>query len=320
MVGEINILQSILEVFILVKYMASKGTQFIIIFLLSIGLTKAQSIENLRQEINQVLENKSATVGLAIKGVNSKDTISINGDKHLPMQSVFKFHLALAVLHEVDQEKFSLNKIISINKEKMDTYSHLWSPLRKKYPDGAELTLAEIIKYTVSLSDNLGCDILFDLIGGPKVVETYLHELGIKDITIVHKEIDMQAKWERQYENWTTANASNQVLQLFFENNERLLSSESYQFLFGVLKATKTGGKSIRGLLPKESVVAHKTGYSGKNDDGLTGALNNIGIVFLPDNSHFYLSVFVSNSEESDETNQKIIAEIARLAWDYFGK
>ncbi len=298
--------------------MIKKGIPLILLFLMTFYSTKAQSIDALRKRIEKVLEDKSATVGIAIRGVNPQDTISINGNKHLPMQSVFKYHLALAALHQVDQGKLSLDKVVSIDKELMESYKHLWSPLRKKYPNGAKITLADIIKNTVAWSDNVGCDVLFKLLGGTDKVESYIHEIGIEDIAIVHTEIVMQAEWQNQYENWTTAKAANQFLQLFFENTDNLLSNESYNFLLNVLKGTKTGQQSIRGLLPKETIVAHKTGYSGKNDNGLTGALNNIGIVFLPDNSYFYLSVLVSDSKESDETNRKIIAEIAKLTWDYF--
>ena len=300
--------------------MTKKATLLTLFLLLTFGFSKAQSIETLRDKINQVLADKSATVGVAIRGINAKDTISINGDKHLPMHSVFKFHLAVAVLHQVDQGKLSLNQKISINKELIDTYRNFYSPIRKKYPDGTELTLAELINYTVALSDNLGCDVLFNLIGGTEVVETYLHKIGIKDIAIAYPELIMQAEWKNQYDNWTTANAANQALQLFFENADNLLSIKSYDFLLNVLKGTQTGKKSIRGLLPKDAIVAHKTGYSGKNNQGLIGGLNNIGIVFLPNNSCFYISVLVSNSMEDYETSQNIIAEIAKLTWDYFKK
>ncbi len=299
--------------------MTKKATLFIILLaLLAVYETKAQSIDTLRQKIDKVLKDKSVTVGIAIRGTNPQDTISINGDKHLPMQSVFKYHLALAVLHQVDQGKLSLEKMISLDKELMESYKHLWSPLRKKYPNGGKITLADILKNTVAWSDNLGCDVLFKLVGGTDVVQSYLHHIGIEDIAIVHTEMVMQSEWENQYENWTTAKAANQALQLFFENTNTLLSTESHTFLLNVLKSTKTGEKSIRGLLPKEAVIAHKTGHSGKNDNGVTGAVNDIGIVFLPDNSYFYLSILVSDSKESDDTNQKIIAEIAKLTWDYF--
>jgi beta-lactamase class A len=300
--------------------MTKKIIPLILFFLLTSGFSRAQSIDTLRQKINKILEDKSATIGVSIWGINPQDTISINGNRHLPMQSVFKFHLALAVLHQVDQGKFSLDEKISIDKEQINLYSHLWSPLRKKYPDGAKVALAEILKYTIALSDNLGCDLLFELVGGTKKVQSYLHKIGIKDIAIIHTEIVMQAEWEHQYKNWTTANATNQILQLFFENANNLLSTDSYNFLLETLKGTKTGGKSIRGFLQKETIVAHKTGHSGKNSKGLTGAINDIGIIFLPDNSYFYLSILVSNSMEESETNQKVIAEIAKLTWDYFNK
>lgn len=295
-----------------------KATSSILLCLLAFNSVKAQAIDDLKQRINQVIEDKSATIGVALMGGEPQDTISINGNKRLPMQSVFKYHLALAVLHQVDQGKLSLDEVVSIDKGLMDSYKHLWSPLREKYPNGAKLTLDEIIKYTVALSDNVGCDLLFKLAGGTNEVQSYINSIGINDIAIVHTEIEMQAKWERQYENWTTAKAANRTLQLFFENTDNLLTNESYGFLLNVLKETKTGKKSIRGLLPKETIIAHKTGHSGKNDNGLTGALNDIGIIFLPDSSHFYLSILVSDSMESDETNQRIIAGIAKLAWDYF--
>jgi len=295
-----------------------KAAILIPFFLLAINFCEAQSIVDLRQKINQVLENKSATVGVAIKGPNPQDTLSINGNTHLPMQSVYKYHLALAVLHQVDQGKIRLNDTLSISKEMAEKYTHIWSPLREKYPHGVQLPLAEILTYTVALSDNLGCDFLFKLIGGTGVLQSYLHSIGVKDIAILHTEIVMQAQWERQYENWTTAKAANQVLQLFFENPNNLLSAQSRAFLLDVLKGTKTGNKRLKGLLPKGTIVAHKTGTSGKNSKGISGAVNDIGIIFLPDNSHFYLSVLVSDSMESKETNQKIIAEIAKLTWDHF--
>jgi beta-lactamase class A/beta-lactamase class A VEB len=70
--------------------------------------------------------------------------------------------------------------------------------------------------------------------------------------------------------------------------------------------------------VPKGTVVAHKTGWSGTNKDGVTAAVNDIGIIFLPNGQHFAISVFVTNSKEDIATNERIIADIAKVAWDYF--
>ena len=226
---------------------------------------------------------------------------------------MFKLHISLFILDQIDQGKLVLEDTISVDKEMMETYSHLWSPLRKKYPEGVKVSLAEVIRKAVQISDNVACDLLFELVGGTEVVELYLHNIGINDIGIVHNELEMQKVWGRQYENWTTANASNRLLEMIYKNKNKILSSKSHQFILSTLKGTYTGRNSIRRFLPKETIIAHKTGHSGKNEDGLYAARNDIGIVFLPDGSHFYLSVFVGNSMESSEETEKIIADIAKL-------
>jgi beta-lactamase class A len=65
-------------------------------------------------------------------------------------------------------------------------------------------------------------------------------------------------------------------------------------------------------------VVAHKTGTSDTNQQGITAAVNDIGIVTLPDGKHFAISVFVVNSAENMEVNEKIISDIGKYVWDYY--
>jgi beta-lactamase class A/beta-lactamase class A VEB len=118
--------------------------------------------------------------------------------------------------------------------------------------------------------------------------------------------------------NWTTPKTANQVLSEFYRNDKKFLSKKSYEFIWNVMKATQTGKARLKGLLPEGTVVAHKTGYSGTNKQGIMAAVNDIGIVFLPNGRHFYISVFVTNSRENLDTNEKIIAEIAKVAWEHF--
>ncbi len=168
------------------------------------------------------------------------------------------------------------------------------------------------------MSDNVGCDLLLKLMGGPKVVEDFFHTNGIEDISIKINEETMQANWCLQFQNWTTPKAASKTLVKFYCKNRKLLSKPSYDFFWKVMRETETGKNRIRSLLPKKTIVAHKTGTSGTNKEGLTAAVNDIGIVFLPNRKHFFISVLVSNSKENAEMNDKIIAEISKAAWDYF--
>ena len=194
----------------------------------------------------------------------------------------------------------------------------LYSPLRGEHPDGGSFTIAKLIQYSVSQSDNVACDVLIRLIGTAKTIEEYFKKQNIKDIAINVNEEVMQSKWENMFLNWITPKASSEVLKLFYENKNQLLSKTSYDFLWQTMKETSTGADRLKSALPQNTVVAHKTGTSGTNAEGLTPATNDIGIVFLPNGDHFMISVLVTDSMESEETNAKIIADIAKVTYDFY--
>lgn len=288
-----------------------------LLLLLTVYNSFAQTKDSLKQEIQKIISAKNATVGVAVAGNNGQDAFSINGEKHFPMQSVFKFHIGLAMLSEIDKGNFKLNQKVKIKKSEL--LHGLWSPIREKYPKGTKLSIAEILEYTISQSDNVGCDILLKILGGPNFVENYIKANGVDDISIKINEEIMQNNWDRQFENWTTPLATNQILKLFFVNDSNLLSPSSYDFLLKIMKETSTGKNRLKGNLPVGTVVAHKTGWSGTNKEtGITAAVNDIGIVFLPNDEYFIISVFVTDSKEDTEVNEKIIADITKVTWDYF--
>lgn len=291
----------------------NRHLQLVVMCFLIVSATHAQ--DTLRLKLEHVLASTHADVGVAVYGFEKGDTISIQGNKHYPMQSVFKFHVALAVLKQVDQRKFSLDQPVFIKKEELlpDT----WSLILQQYPEGnVYLTLAEIIRFTVALSDNNGCDILLRLIGGPQVVHDFIHSLGVTDVAIQHTEEQMHRGWEVQFANWTTPKAAADLLYLFYTKN--IISEKSSAFLRKTMEETSTGAKRIKGLLPANTVVAHKTGTSGTNQAGITAAVNDIGVVTVSDSKKYAICVFVSNSTASMEENEHIIASVSQLVWNYF--
>ncbi|MFP7655259.1 CGA/CIA family class A beta-lactamase [Chryseobacterium proteolyticum] len=286
------------------------------LFLLISTFTFAQHTA-LEQKINSIINDKKATVGVSVLEMENQSLYSKSGDKKLPMQSVFKFHIAATVLNLVDKGKLLLNQKILVKKS--DLLEDTWSPLREKYPNGnIELPLSEIIDFTVAQSDNNGCDILLRLIGGTDTVQKFMDTKGIKNFQIRFNEDEMHKDWNAQYQNYSSTNSIVQVLKKFYKG--QLLSRNSTDYLMKVMLGTKTGTNKLIEQLPKNTPVAHKTGSSGKNKDGLTGAENDMGIVTLPNGKHYAIAVFVSNSMETEAVNCKIISDISKAVWDDFSK
>jgi hypothetical protein len=63
--------------------------------------------------------------------------------------------------------------------------------------------------------------------------------------------------------------------------------------------------------------VAHKTG-TGQTVQGVTIAMGDVGIVTLPDGEPFAIAVLMAGARASIETQEAVIARMAKASWDTF--
>lgn len=289
---------------------------YIILVSFSSFQTFAQAKNELREQLNKIIVTKNATVGISIKSVEDRDTLSINGNLKMPLMSVFKFHIALTVLDQVDKGKLSLTQKIFVKKK--DLHPDTWSPMREDYPNGdVYMTLDQLLRYTVSDSDNNGCDLLIDLVGGTKAVQKFINKNGIKDFVIKVNEQQMQS-WDNLYINITTPLAATELLEKFFKGE--ILKETTTKYLYQIMVETSRGITWMKAGLPENTELAHRTGMSGTNDANLRAAMNDIGIVKLPNGKHLIISIFLKNITEEKEVTEKLIADLTKTTWDYFIK
>ena len=252
------------------------------LFLLCCCLAAAVSLSarpgTLERGIRALTDSVRATVGIAVV-FDDGDTLVVNGFRPYPMLSVFKFHQALAVLDSLARGGLPLATRIPVRRS--DLLPDTWSPLREVCPAGGEFTVAELLTYSVAQSDNNVCDVLFRFLGGTEAVDRYIAGLGIGETVIVADEETMHRRTDNQYLNRTTPLAAVRLLELF--RRGELLSAAYGDFLLETMFATETGPDKLRGLLPADVAVAHKTGSSDRDGRGVKIADNDIGIVRLSD-------------------------------------
>lgn len=290
--------------------------RFFIFISLSLIILQATAQTNipLRQEIQDIIQDKKATVGVAII-FDGTDTLTVNNQYRYPTMSVYKFHQALAVLDYLNKHNLPLEQQVYVSKSALLPETH--SPLRDKKPEGNfYMPIKELMQYSVSQSDNNACDILFNFLGGTAPVEQYIKNLGIQQIAITKTEQEMSEDFDNQYGNWTTPYAAVQLLEIFLQ--QELFASNYKIFLSDALIETSTGKDKIKGLLPSGTIVGHKTGMSSRNSNGVKAGDNDLGFIKLPNNKNLSIAVFIVNSTEDDTTNAKIIAQISKAAYDYF--
>jgi beta-lactamase class A len=270
----------------------------------------------LRQTLLDTIAKYKAEVGLSVIELETGDTLSINGDKDFATQSVYKFPLALALLNKVEKGEISLNQKLFLSKEILNDYISI--PLKRQNPYSSfYMSVDSALMYMIAYSDNLTCDLLFELIGGTKAADDFVHQKGYKNIHIRYTEIEVVENFKQMYDNSSTPAEMTGLLKAFYEG--KIVNEANTKYLLNYMINDSTTHKRLMGNLPEGIKVAHKTG-TGYNTDTLINACNDAGIIYLPNGNHLAVSIFIMNSKESYDDTERLIAVLAKQIYDYYGK
>lgn len=276
--------------------------------------------QELQKKIAQAAASYKAQVGVSIYA-QGKEICQLNGRQQFPMLSVYKLHQALYILHFLEKNNLALNSpiYISVDNLRKETYS----PLRDKYPQGnITLSLDEMLRYSLLLSDNNACDILFAKFGGPYNVNRYMQKLGMHHTNICWTEKDMHDILSRCYDNYTTPSEAALLLDKIV--HDKIIQPKLQTWLKDTLIQCQTGQDRLASpLLSTGAVIGHKTGTGEKNKRGQIIGVNDIGFVILSNDGEqisYTLAVFIKNSQDTPERNAQLMATISELTYHYFNK
>lgn len=293
---------------------AMKKTFALLCFSLSL-FSSAGMAQSLQKRVDAIVASHQTRVGVVIENADGSERASHQAGADFPMQSVFKFPIALAVLDRVDRGELGLNQRIFIRPS--DLRPGTWSPLRDRYKKGnVSVPLREILRTTIRDSDNNGCDILLRLAGGPKAVTAWLRSRGISGMTVATSEGAMHSDWNIQARNHSTPEAATRLLKRFYD--KKLLKPDTQAVLWAAMRDSMVSPERLRNGLPPKTPLIHKTGTSTAFYHKQGHTLNDIGIVILPDGKPVFISVFVSHGKEPKAVTEKMIAALARAAYGHF--
>lgn len=268
------------------------------------------SASDLTSDIQEVIKGKKAQVGVAV--LYKDDAFTANNDDQYPLMSVFKFHIALAVLKKMEKEGIPLTAVVTLGPSDIDTKT--WSPMYKKYKSKKiTLSYGDLINYMVSQSDNNACNWLINFVGGIQNVNDFIKNLGIDRIQLIETE---KSNIRKSYNNWSTPLSVTQLLRKVY--TEKVLSDEHFAFLEKAMLASASGKDKFRAGLPKEVEVGHKTGMSYRTPEGIRMCDADVGVIYMLGGDKCYLAVLVKDSKETDAANAKIMADIAKKVYSHY--
>ena len=269
--------------------------------------------QELEQRLKTISDRAQGTVGLSLIHIESGKTTSINGNSKLPLYSVFKLPLAIAVLKDVEENRLKLDQKLSVTPAEIVQGAPANTALWLKPVD---VTIERLIEVSIARSDNTSSEKLLQLVGGPLKVTERMRSLGFQNIDI-RSTISEYVKTRQNLNIGAAEDLAKLLVQL---HEGKLVQPSHAKVLIGFMEQANTGLNRLRGDLPKGTVVADKTG-SGEQDETtrMAKSTNDVGIITLPSNrGHLAIAVLVNQSTLQDAAQEKLIAELARAAYDAY--
>jgi beta-lactamase class A len=306
------------------------------------------SFQRIETEIARLSLISGGIVGISAIHAETGKRIIQNDQVPFPMASCIKVPIAIELLAKVDSGIYSLDQLIKIEENDLHPGSGLITE-RFNWPDspkpGIALSIRSLLELMLLISDNSAADICLRIAGGPIAVNACMKRLNIEGLHLDRPTSFMIAEWygmkmdknkpwsfalfdslarnltpgneipdskkfDSDLQDTSTPEAmSNLLLKLY---KEPILKPESKALMLDIMKRCETGLSRLKGLLPPDTEVMHKTG-------SIAMTANDVGIITLPgDGGHVVISVFIKSSEKAIPDRERAIAEVSRTIYDYF--
>lgn len=309
----------------------------------AMAATRPASSQGLQVEAQRLAAQLPGQLGAAIVHLESGRSVYLDADRAFPMASTMKVPVAVHILKLVDEGKLTLQQQVTLDAD--DVYPEMGGPMDLHLSAGSAITVRDLLHMMITVSDNNATDILIRLGGGTTAVNARMQALGISGMRVdryiwellanyrgndasqakpmgpaAYAELSRTERseelrrghtnaWNEDPRDTSSARAMATLLQKVWRGD--VLQPSSTKLLQDIMLDTRTGSGRLRGMLPKETPVAHKTGTVGD-------VINDVGVVTLPGGrGHAIVTVFVQ-SRASSEDRDAAIAQLARAAHDYF--
>ncbi|STY31052.1 beta-lactamase [Legionella wadsworthii] len=322
----------------------------------------APSDAELLKKIKEIERKSNTIIGISAIYIEKNKVIAHNSNQRFFMASTIKLPIAMAFLHRVDEKKDSLDRMIKMDSRNSVPGSGGLHYLFEKKK--LNISLKQILMHTLKNSDNSASDALLKAVNGPRYVAKRMKDLGLQNISINRSIMEMfidtnhvdrsflknrqpiyswqkisnrvplrekQHAWQRFQKDVRDTTTPNDMAKLLVKlYKKQALSEASTNLLMKIMEQCRTGRSRIRGLLPGNVKVAHKTGtwsiyerdylrYPGSKK--LYRFVSDVGIITLPQNKgHIALAVYVKSKSASDYSRSRAIALASRAIYDHFMK
>ena len=289
------------------------------------------SLTAVRSEIERLADATGGIVGVAATQLGTGRHIGYREDELFPTASVIKLPLLVTLYEDAIAGRIDLAERVTYREDTKVAGSGVLQYL----DDGLDPTVRDLAVLMMSVSDNTATDLLFDRVGKSRI-EATMDRLGLESIRapfdireMLMELVDMDHSKPGGYEELRRllrlsagsggrsmvpeeadrATPADMCRLLELIESRAILDPESCTAIIELLKRIQSATR-IPGLLPKGTVVAHKTGSYRR-------LRNDVGIVYAP-NGPYAVALFARELARDNIDDDGALARISLAVYEEF--
>jgi beta-lactamase class A len=251
--------------------------------------------------IDELAKEKSATVGVYFKRMDTGEAIQYHAERIFPAASVIKVPIMMEVFNQESQGAFRLCDILKIDK---DTGGPRGSGILKHLELPVSLSIENLCTLMIILSDNTASNKMIDLVGF-EAVTGLCKKLGAEDI-VLRRYFIGSGMDDISKDNTISPRSMGVILEKLYR--KEVVNSQASEAMLAIMKKQQVNHKIPR-YLPLDTVIAHKTGTQQITS-------HDSGIVFGKDGSDYVISICCTNVP-ARPTGDEIVARVSELLYRY---
>jgi beta-lactamase class A len=201
-------------------------------------------------------------IGFYAENLATGAKLGWRADERFVMCSTFKASLAACVLARVDRGEDKLDAMVRYGEADLLDYA----PAAKEKLASGAMSVADMCKAIVEISDNACANLLLARIGGPAALTAFWRSLGDTTSRLDHTEPELNRSRPGEIMDTTTPAAMAGNLRRLVVGDA--LSTPSRKRLIDWMVNCKTGARRLRAGLPGSWTIGDKTGNNGKDASG----------------------------------------------------
>lgn len=264
---------------------------------------QAASGVDARLRLAALEQRRGARLGVMAIDTGTGKSIAYRSDERFALASTVKVLLAGTVLDRLSAAQ--VEQRIYWSEADLVPYS----PVTELFVDDG-MTVRQLLDAALTVSDNTATNLLFDLVGGPGVVDDWLAELGDTVTSVDRVEPDLNDWQPGETRDTSTPRALADLTRDLTLG--RALTGADRRLLNDELGDSLTGARLVRAGVPTSWRVGDKSGSASY------GTRNNVAVVNPPGRAPWIVVVMTSHGEAGASTDDALVARAARIIVDHW--